>query len=195
MYPGKIRWQIVTVVLNHYLFSLSHYTKSCHTFSEHSERHSRKKVYMEIERKYLIKDLPENLDSYPHLKIEQGYLCTAPVVRIRQQDDLYILTYKSSGLMVREEYNLPLTKEAYLHLREKTDGLLISKTRYVIPLDRRLKIELDVFSGDHEGLILAEVEFPDEETANSFVPPAWFGDDVTFCSQYHNSYLSQNPSR
>ena len=63
---------------------------------------------MEIESKYLISCLPENLDSYSSHKIEQGYLCTQPVVRIRRQDDSYILTYKSKGLMVREEYNLSL---------------------------------------------------------------------------------------
>jgi len=72
---------------------------------------------MEIERKYLLDQLPENLTSYPCKKIEQGYLSTEPVVRIRRSDDEYYLTYKSKGLMVREEYNLPLTKESYLHLR------------------------------------------------------------------------------
>ena len=82
---------------------------------------------MEIERKYLIKVLPENLTSYKNHKIEQGYLCTEPVVRIRRQDDEYYLTYKSKGLMVREEYNLPLTAQAYRHLKEKADGLLIMK--------------------------------------------------------------------
>ena len=58
---------------------------------------------MEIERKYLIPELPEHLEQYLHHKIEQGYLCTAPVVRIRRQDDQYYLTYKSGGLMVREK--------------------------------------------------------------------------------------------
>lgn len=76
---------------------------------------------MEIERKYLLDQLPENLTSYPCKKIEQGYLSTEPVVRIRRSDDEYYLTYKSKGLMVREEYNLPLTKESYLHLREKAE--------------------------------------------------------------------------
>ena len=90
--------------------------------------------FMEIERKYLLDQLPENLTSYPCKKIEQGYLSTEPVVRIRRSDDEYYLTYKSKGLMVREEYNLPLTKESYLHLREKADGVLISKTRYLLPL-------------------------------------------------------------
>ena len=77
--------------------------------------------------------------------------------------------------MVRQEYNLPLTKEAYEHLREKVDGRLIVKTRYEIPLDDRHKIELDIFHGDLAPLILAEVEFADEDEANQFTPPGWFG--------------------
>ena len=110
---------------------------------------------MEIERKYLLRQLPEHLETYPSHRIEQGYLCTAPVVRIRRQDEEYWLTYKSKGLMVREEYNLPLTREAYLHLRPKTDGILICKTRYLIPLGGGLTAELDVFHDDYEGLFLA----------------------------------------
>lgn len=145
---------------------------------------------MEIERKYLIHQLPENYDSYPCHQIEQGYLCTSPVVRIRQQDQDYYLTYKSDGLMVREEYNLPLTRDAYLHLRPKTDGRLIRKKRYKLPLPQNLIIELDVFEGELAPLILAEVEFPSQEAANHFVPPEWFGEDVTFSGNYHNSALA-----
>ena len=148
---------------------------------------------MEIERKFLIKkeNLPENLASYPCHRIEQGYLCTSPVVRIRRQDDDYFLTYKSKGLMTREEYNLPLTKESYKHMRPKADGILISKTRYLIPEKGGLTIELDVFDIPYEGLYLAEVEFSSEEQALSYNPPAWFGEDVTNSGKYHNSRLSQ----
>ena len=145
---------------------------------------------MEIERKFLITELPENLTQYNCRRIEQGYLCTAPVVRIRRQDEEYYLTYKSKGMMVREEYNLPLTAEAYAHLREKTDGNLISKQRYLIPLPETLTAELDIFDAPFAPLMLAEVEFSSEEEANSFVPPAWFGEDVTFSGKYRNSYLS-----
>ena len=144
---------------------------------------------MEIERKYLIRELPENLETYAYHDIEQAYLCTAPVVRIRRQDDRYILTYKSSGMMAHEEYNLPLTREAYEHLKAKADGNVITKRRYLIPLDDVLTIELDLFSGTFAGMILAEVEFPTEEAANTFTPPDWFIEDVTF-KEYHNSYLS-----
>ena len=148
---------------------------------------------MEIERKYLLHELPDNLEQYPHRRIEQGYLCTAPVVRIRKQDDSYWLTYKGSGMMVREEYNLPLTEDAYRHLKSKIVGILLSKTRYLLPCSDSLIIELDVFDAPYEGLWLAEVEFPDEAAANRFQPPEWFGEDVTFSGKYHNSTLSKYP--
>lgn len=147
---------------------------------------------MEIERKFLVNTLPQNLDSYPFHQIEQGYLCTNPVVRIRREDDTYYLTYKASGKMVREEYNLPLTKKAYEHMLPKADGNVITKKRYLIPIEgTSLTVELDLFEGAFSGLILAEVEFSDEEAAGQFVPPAWLGEDVTFSNQYHNSYLSK----
>lgn len=146
---------------------------------------------MEIERKYLLRSLPEHLESYPYKQIEQGYLNTEPVVRIRRSDDIYTLTYKGKGLMVREEYNLPLNTESFAHLKEKIDGRLIKKRRYLIPFDDRHTIELDIFEGDLAPLQLAEVEFATEEEANSFVPPAWFGEDVTFSTKYHNSRLSR----
>lgn len=145
---------------------------------------------MEIERKFLVRLLPENLESFPFRQIEQGYLCTEPVVRIRRQDEEYFLTYKSKGLMVREEYNLPLTREAYFHLRPKTDGILIAKKRYLIPYHRHT-IELDIFEGELAPLVLAEVEFDTEEAANAFIPPEWFGEDVTYSHDYHNSVLSR----
>ena len=145
---------------------------------------------MEIERKFLLKHLPENLDTYPVRHLEQGYLCTAPVVRIRRDNDKYELTYKGKGCMVREEHNLPLTKEAYEHLREKIDGRLIVKKRYMIPLEK-YTIELDVFESDLAPLTLAEVEFSSEEEAKNFVAPDWFAEDVTFSKLYHNSFLSQ----
>lgn len=92
--------------------------------------------------------------------------------------------------MTREEYNLPLTAESYAHLRKKTDGLLITKKRYCIPLDP-YTIELDIFEGDLAPLILAEVEFSSEEEGNAFTPPEWFAKDVTYSGKYHNSYMSR----
>lgn len=159
---------------------------------------------MEIERKFTLKKLPENLESYPCHIIEQAYLNTSPVVRVRQQDDSYYLTYKGSGMMAREEYNLPLNQESYQHLLEKADGNIISKKRYVIPLGNpqftsdfvslstpELVIELDVFAPPFAPLIMAEVEFPSEEMANAFLPPDWFDEDVTMNPEYHNSNMSK----
>lgn len=148
---------------------------------------------MEIERKYLIEKLPENLDlsKFKKREIEQGYLCTNPVIRPRRDADSYYITYKGGGLMVREEYNLPLTKEAYDLLIGKCEGIILSKTRYEIPEKDNLTIELDIFKGVYEGLMLAEVEFETVEQANSYTPPSWFGRDVTEESTYHNSTLSK----
>ena len=153
---------------------------------------------MEIERKYLLNkdNIPFTLKDYPSHVIEQAYLCTEPVVRVRKEDDNYYMTYKGKGLKVREEYNLPLTAEAYTHLLKKADGNIITKTRYLIPLqnnnlNKDLLIELDVFEGKFEGLYLAEVEFSSEEDADAFAPPDWFGEDVTLDGTYHNSRMSQ----
>lgn len=147
---------------------------------------------MEIERKFLIRELPkkEELEKYKCLSIEQGYLCREPVIRIRKQEREYWLTYKGKGLMTREEYNLPLNQEAYEHLKTKIDGKIIIKKRYIIPIDDELKVELDIFEGFHKGKILAEVEFPDEETAVAFQPLSWFGEEVTYQKEYHNSHMS-----
>ncbi len=148
---------------------------------------------MEIERKFFVETAPEGYESYPFHMIEQAYLCTEPVVRIRRQDSEYYLTYKSKGILSREEYNLPLTEESYAHLRTKVDGNILTKKRYLIPVENRpdLTIEFDVFEGKFAGLMLAEVEFASEEDAMAFTPPAWFTRDVTFTREYQNSRLSK----
>lgn len=142
---------------------------------------------MEIERKFIVHNLPDNLDSYPHSEIEQGYLCMEPVIRIRRMNKQYFLTFKSKGLMARTEHEFPLDKAAYEHLLPKVDGILISKTRYKIPDEHGFIIELDVFHGEYEGLVMAEVEFPSEEVAVEYEGPEWFDDEVTFDSRYQNN--------
>ena len=148
---------------------------------------------MEIERKYLINPskLPSNYQEYPKRIIEQGYLCNHPVVRIRRDDNNYYLTYKGEGMLVREEFNHPLTQVSYLHLLPKIDGNLIQKIRYEIPYQDQI-IELDVFKGSHAPLILAEVEFETIKQADSFEPPLWFGSEVTYNEHYSNSYMASN---
>ncbi len=168
---------------------------------------------MEIERKYLVDSLPENLNAFPHVEIEQGYLCTSPTLRIRRMGDSFILTVKEkmhslTSAIVNREEEFFLSSESYARLRGKCEGIMVEKTRYRIPLsssspklgegDRSEGVveeyvaELDIFHGRHEGLLLVEVEFPSVEAANAFTPPAWFGQDVSNDPRYRNSHLAHN---
>ncbi len=153
---------------------------------------------MEIEKKYRVKYLPEAYEKYPCKVIEQGYLCENPVVRIRKSNEDYILTYKSKlgmenlaekNARVNHEVEVPLNKEGYEHLKDKIDGNLIVKKRYVIPLEAGLKAELDIFEKCLDGLVIVEVEFDSEEAAGTFIPPEWFGEDVTFDKRYANKNM------
>lgn len=155
---------------------------------------------MEIERKYRVRKIPGELTNYKYKKIEQGYLCHNPTVRIRKSNEDYIMTYKSKlgiekkdekGAIIHHEIELPLTEESYQALKAKTDGNIIHKTRYLIPLEDNLTVELDIFEEQLQGLIFAEVEFPDEKTANEFIPPEWFGEELSFDQRYSNYNLSK----
>lgn len=152
---------------------------------------------MEIERKYQVTRVPDLANAKIH-EIEQGYLCKDPVVRIRKSNEQYYLTYKGKlfnqaekeATHVCEEVEVPLTKEAYVHLCGKTDDNLITKTRYVLQLSDGHIAELDVFHGKLQGLVFVEVEFADLEDADRFKPPAWFGKNVSDDRRYTNSFLS-----
>lgn len=150
---------------------------------------------MEIERKFKIAKMPDNLEQYNKKEIMQGYLCTKPVVRIRKSNDNYLITYKNKKnlkqdhAVMSEEVELPLTKEAFEHLLAKVDFGIIEKTRYLIPLSQGYTAELDVFHGKLSGLIFVEVEFPSEQDAIDFEKPDWFGEDVSKDKRYRNSYL------
>jgi hypothetical protein len=144
---------------------------------------------LEIERKWLVKDeiLKKqdsiHLEDFDYRDISQGYLCAVPVIRIRKSikksgESHYMLSYKGRGLLEREEYNLPLTAEAYESLKGKIEGRLIEKRRYILPFGK-YKIELDIFKGKLEGLIYAEVEFPSKEEAENFSTPEWFNRELT----------------
>ncbi len=152
----------------------------------------------EIERKWLISAVPENLEQYECLTIEQAYLSTSPTVRVRKENEEYYLTYKGSrawdgnSALSHTEYNLPLDRASYEHLREKRDGRLIRKNRYRIPCGD-LTIELDVFDPPIAPLILAEVEFPSEEAALAFRGPDWFGEDVTEDPRFRNAAMASDP--
>ena len=153
---------------------------------------------MEIERKFSVVKIPENLENYEKEEIEQGYLCIKPTVRIRKSNGEYTLNYKWKQKGLEEkiaiqniEYTMPLTKENYNVLLNKIENYLIKKDRYKIPINDGLTVELDIFNGNLEGLVLAEVEFPDLEIAESFEKPDWLGKDLSFDKRFDNTLLSK----
>ncbi len=149
---------------------------------------------MEIERKFLVRELPENLESYSHSSFTQSYISRNPVIRLRKIEkngsESYVLTIKSGGLAVRQEFELPLQKAEYDRLFQKVEGRVLQKVRYLIPIENGYTAELDRFEGELAGLLLVEVEFPSVEEMNAFEPPSWFGEDVSDSPLYHNSVLS-----
>ena len=146
---------------------------------------------MEIERKFLVSRLPDALDTFPRVRMEQAYICTDPVLRIRRAGERYVLTCKGRGLLAREEFELELSPEAYARLLPKTEGVRIVKDRYCIPLGAHT-VELDIFHGTLAPLMFAEVEFATEDAARAFVAPDWFGREVTFDPAYTNAALSRD---
>lgn len=152
---------------------------------------------VEIERKFLVKK--ESADMYINMAesgklefedIEQAYLTTNPVIRVRRSNDDYILTYKGKGSISREEYNLALNEESYKTLLSKADGNIIAKRRILIPYDK-YTIELDIFRPPFDDYIVAEVEFESLDEAEKFVKPDWFLNDVSEEEKYRNSYMSR----
>ena len=150
---------------------------------------------MEIERKYLVANLPDGLAQCPHEDIEQAYLCTNPTVRVRKYGNRFWLTVKAHqvgchGVIVNREEEFELSVDSYLKLKAKCEGLVVKKTRYRVNLENGLVAELDIFHDAHEGLRLVEVEFSTVEQAEKFIPPEWFGRDVSDDLRYRNSSLT-----
>ena len=149
-------------------------------------------LHREIERKFLVRQMPDGLAQFPHADIWQGYLVTAPggmQVRMRKAGDTYSLTYKRGRGNTREEREIELTREQFDILWPATEGRRLTKTRYDVPLADRV-VEIDVYTGKHEGLVVAEVEFPNEESAREFRVPDWLGEDVSRDPRYSNQLLA-----
>ena len=143
---------------------------------------------MEIERKFLVAKMP-SLDGLKHDKIIQGYVSLSPEIRVRKKGDEYYICEKSDGYTVREEKERKTDEKTFDELFAKTSGRVIEKTRYYIPSGKYV-FELDIYSGRHEGFSVVEVEFPTLEEANDFIPPDWFGEDVSCRAEYKNKNLS-----
>ena len=146
----------------------------------------------EIERKFLVKQLPEKLKRSRRYLIAQGYLATEPGgrhVRLRKRGKTSSLTFKVGRGAHREEREVKLSAKQFAMLWPATVGRRLRKLRYEIPW-RNLLIEIDIYRGRHSGLVVAEVEFPDRATCRKFKPPSWFGREVTGEKRYSNVRLA-----
>ncbi len=153
---------------------------------------SMKEQGREIERKFLVRKLPADLTKYPSAEISQGYLVSMDdglQMRLRKTGERFSLTYKRGSGNVREEREVELTAEQFDALWPATEGKRLVKTRYEIPFGQ-LTVEIDLYHERHEGLVVAEVEFDEEEAAKKFEPPDWLGDDVTGDPRYSNQLLA-----
>jgi adenylate cyclase len=147
---------------------------------------------MEVERKFRLTD-PPDLSGSESDPIEQGYLAVGAEgeVRLRRKGDRTLLTAKRGAGLSRGEAEVEISPEQFDRLWPLTEGRRLRKRRHVLPHDG-VEIEVDVYEGDLEGLIVAEVEFDSEERARGFEPPAWLGDDVTGDERFLNENLAVN---
>ncbi len=147
----------------------------------------------EIEKKYLVKKLPDNLDSFPFVEISQSYVAISEdnkeEVRVRKADNNYYLTVKRGNGLDREEVETCIDRDTYEVLVPHADGKTVEKTRYKIPY-QKYTIELDVYHGAQEGLLSVEVEFESIEESEKFAHPAWFGEDVTGKKEFSNRAMA-----
>lgn len=146
----------------------------------------------EIERRFLVLELPD-LSTAKRTEVRQGYIThptDAVEMRLRQNDEAFVLTFKSGEGTVRTEREAAITREQFETFWPETAGRRVEKIRWTAALPGGLLFELDVFEGDLSGLQLVEVEFDTLEAAKAFTPPAWFGADVTDDKRYKNKNMA-----
>ena len=149
---------------------------------------------MEIERKFLVLELPADLARHESQEIDQGYLALTPEgveVRVRRKGGECFLTVKHGAGLSRMEVELPLAASDFDALWPLTEGKRLRKTRHNILWRDRRVIELDVYTGKLAGLRVAEVEFDDEAAARVFEPPEFFGREITGDPAYRNEKLAR----
>lgn len=145
---------------------------------------------MEIERKYLTKEIPFALDDFLCKQMIQAYVSFQPTIRIRKSEEQYFLTVKGKGHVAREEFELEINQQEFECLLKKTEGNCVRKKRYFIPMENGYMAELDLYEGELEGLMTTEVEFSTLEDAEAFVAPWWFGKDISLEMGYKNTALA-----
>ena len=145
---------------------------------------------VEVERKFLVPETPD-LSATDSDEIEQGYLAIGSdgEVRLRRKGEGLLLTAKRGSGISRDEAEVELVREAFERLWPLTEGRRLQKRRHVIP-HGDLRIEVDVYEGELEGLVVAEIEFSSEDEARAFQPPDWIGEEVTGDQRYLNETLA-----
>lgn len=149
----------------------------------------------EIEKKFLVKGDFKPL-VVKETRITQGYLSSVPerTVRVRIKGDKGFLTIKGIGNASgasRFEWEREISVDDAKALLELCEPGVIDKTRFIVKADGDLVFEVDEFYGDNEGLTVAEIELPTEDTP--FTKPEWLGEEVTGDVKYFNSMLMKNP--
>ena len=150
---------------------------------------------IEIERKFLVLSDAFKSISVTQNQIAQGYLNSDPerTVRVRIKNNQGFITIKGksneSGLS-RLEWEKEIDVAEATQLLALCEKGVIHKTRYEVPFGQHV-VEVDVFEGENEGLIMAEIELGSE--TETYAVPEWLGEEVTNDARYYNSYLSKNP--
>ncbi len=147
----------------------------------------------ETERKFLVKDQSFEKEATDVIAIAQGYICNQADknvrVRIAGKEAFITIKGKTSGFS-RPEFEYPIPVEEAGEIINLFCPATIRKKRYLVPEENNTW-EVDVFEGDNEGLILAEIELPDESTI--FSKPLWIGKEVTGNPDYYNAMLIKKP--
>jgi CYTH domain-containing protein len=145
---------------------------------------------IERERKFLVGSIPADIG--PAVEIRQGYLAVDGdvEVRIREADDDHVLTIKGGRGRDRTEVERSLDEEQFNALWPLTAGRRLQKGRHRVPLGAGLTAEVDVYRGRHEGLLVVEVELPPDQDPDAFIPPDWFGRELTDDPRYSNAALA-----
>ena len=147
----------------------------------------------EIERKFRVANDDWRAMATSSSSLKQGYLSSSAeaTVRVRLEDNLGTLTIKSKTKgITRNEFEYAIPAQEAKELLIICSGPLIEKTRYRIPQENHTW-EIDVFEGDNDGLIIAEIELTSED--DYFVKPQWLGEEVSGDSRYYNSNLATHP--
>ena len=147
----------------------------------------------EIERKFLVASLPSELQLGSGTRLRQGYLALdgAVEVRLRITAASSVLTVKAGRGLTRTEVEAVIDRSDAEALWLHTDGRRLEKVRHRVDAGDHVA-DVDVYSGPLAGLCTAEVEFASEQEAGAFVPPAWFGTELTGVTGWDNASLARH---